>query len=308
MSIEGGAQPFVKWVGGKRSLLPVILPLLPDSFENHFEPFAGGGALYFALAPGLKKATLVDRNLELVLAYQSIKKLPGALLARLKVHAEKHNKDYYYRVRKQKPIAAIEVAARFLYLNKTCFNGLYRVNKAGDFNAPMGSYRNPNIVPADNIRACHRTLQNTNILFGDFLTIEPLVKAGDFVYLDPPYHPTDELSFTKYTKENFTETDQVRLRDFVIGLHKRGVFVMLSNSNTKFIRDLYGGKHFHQHVVMAPRTVNCKPLQRNHVEELLITNYPAPYGVTKRRAVKQRPQIDTETKPRAARQLHRQFT
>jgi DNA adenine methylase len=166
MSIDGEAQPFVKWVGGKRSLLPVILPLLPDSFENYFEPFAGGGALYFALAPGLKKATLVDRNLELVLAYQSIKKQPGALLARLKAHAGNHDKDYYYRVRKQKPIAPIEVAARFLYLNKTCFNGLYRVNNAGGFNAPMGSYRNPNIVPVDNIRACHRTYRTPTFCSG----------------------------------------------------------------------------------------------------------------------------------------------
>jgi DNA adenine methylase len=126
----------------------------------------------------------------------------------------------------------------------------------------MGRYRNPNIVQADKLRACHRILQNADILYGDFLKIEPLVEAGDFVYLDPPYHRTDELSFTKYTKENFTESDQVRLRDFVVRLHKRGAYIMLSNSNTKFIRDLYGAKQFHQFVVMAPRTVNCKPLQR----------------------------------------------
>jgi DNA adenine methylase len=307
MSSAGGAQPFVKWVGGKRSLIPTILSLLPDKFESYFEPFAGGGALYFALAPLLKKATLVDRNLELVLAYQSIKKHPGALIARLQTHARKHSTEYFYKVRNQRPTEAIEVAARFLYLNKTCFNGLYRVNRAGGFNSPMGSYRNPNIVQADNIKACHRTLADTAILYGDFLKIEPMVGAGDFVYLDPPYHPTGEVSFTKYTKENFTEQDQVRLRDFVVRLHKRGTLVMLSNSNTAFIRELYDAKYFHQHIVMAPRAVNCKPLLRNHVEELLITNYPTKHGASIKRSRERRSDTSSEAESRTARQLHREL-
>ena len=198
------------------------------------------------------------------------------MLARLKEHAARHCKEYYYRVRKQRPIAPIEIAARFIYLNKTCFNGLYRVNRSGGFNAPMGSYKRPNIYQHDNILACNRVLQSANIRVGDFEDVESEIKKGDFLYLDPPYHPTSDASFTKYTKENFTETDQVRLRDLVIRLTKKGVFVMLSNSKTKFIEELYASNKFFRHTVMAPRTVNCKPLQRDRVEELLITNYPTP--------------------------------
>ena len=216
--------------------------------------------------------------MELILAYQAIKKTPGALLARLKDHATRHSKDYYYRIRKQRPIAPIEIAARFIYLNKTCFNGLYRVNKSGGFNAPMGSYVRPSIFRHDNILACNRVLQNAHVRYGDFEDVEVEIRKGDFIYLDPPYHPTSDASFTKYTKENFTEADQVRLRDFVVRLHKKGAFVMLSNSKTRFIKDLYASDKFFPHTVMAPRTVNCKPLQRDRVEELLITNYPTHHG------------------------------
>jgi DNA adenine methylase len=298
-------QPFVKWVGGKRSLLSEILSRLPETFDRYFEPFAGGGAVYFALAPRLSQATLLDRNMELVLAYQAIKKTPGALLARLKDHATRHSKGYYYRIRKQRPIAPIEIAARFIYPNKTCFNGLYRVNKSGGFNAPMGSYARPNIYQHDNILACNRVLKNALIRCGDFEDVEPEIQKGDFIYLDPPYHPTSDASFTKYTKENFTEADQVRLRDFVVRLHRKGAFVMLSNSKTKFIKDLYASDKFFAHTVMAPRTVNCKPLQRDRVEELLITNYPTHHG--RGRSDRSRKGADSKNQPWSPRELHWQL-
>lgn len=267
-------QPFVKWVGGKRSLLSEILSRLPESFNNYFEPFVGGGAVYFAIADKLNKAMLIDHNLELILAYQMIKKEPYRLIEKLKEHAEKHSKRYYYSIRAKNYTDPLEIVARFLYLNKTCFNGLYRVNKAGNFNTPMGSYNNPNITQEENILLCHQVLQNVNLLYGDFeKKCLPLIQRNDFVYFDPPYHPTNELSFTEYTKDNFTEKDQVRLRDSILKLHKCGAYIMLSNSKTKLIEDLYRHKCFKHHVVMAPRYVNCKPSDRHKVEEFLITNY-----------------------------------
>jgi len=273
MTKKYAPTPFVKWVGGKRSLLAEIEKRLPESFNNYIEPFVGGGAVFFALLGRFEKATLADHNLELIITYQVIKKEPEALIELLKAHEKAHCKDYYYKVRKQEPREPLKVAARFMYLNRTCFNGLYRVNKSGKFNAPMGSYKNPNISQEDKIRSCHIALQNVDLKHGDFEIVRDAVQKGDFVYFDPPYHPTTETSFTAYTEKNFTEKDQVRLRDFVYELHKKGARIMLSNSKTKLIEDLYRHKCFTKHVVMAPRFVNCKPSERSKVKEYLITNY-----------------------------------
>ena len=266
------AEPFVKWVGGKRGLVDRITENMPATFEDYYEPFVGGGALFFSLADRIKKATISDRNVELMITYKVIQKHPLKLIEILKQHKENHSEKYYYEVRATNPDDPIETAGRFIYLNKTCYNGLYRVNNSGIFNVPMGSYDNPLIVQEENIMACHKALKNTTILSGDFENIEP--KANDFVYFDPPYHPTTEASFTKYTKEDFAETEQSRLRDFIAILTKRGVKVMLSNSKTDFINELYSSKSFFTTVVDASRMVNCKPNKRNRVEELLITNYP----------------------------------
>ena len=265
------SQPFVKWVGGKRSLLSKLHELLPEKFNNYYEPFVGGGALFFSLVDKINQATLVDKNLELVLAYKVIKKEPQKLIELLREHSEHHSKDYYYKLRKTKLTDPVHIAARFLYLNKTCFNGLYRVNQKGGFNVPMGQYANPNIIQEDNILVCHQALQKVEIKYGEFENISP--QKGDFIYFDPPYHPTSEVSFTEYTKDNFTERDQVRLRDFILSLHKKGVFIMLSNSKTKLIEDIYRAKYFKHHLVYAPRFVNCKPSDRGKVGELIITNY-----------------------------------
>jgi DNA adenine methylase len=274
---EKGAHPFIKWAGGKRSLLNVIKPLVPAEFNNYFENFIGGGALFYALSDRITHAYLSDNNLDLVITYQVIKADPTRLIARLKELAAGHNEDQYYAVRDEVPTDPVEVAARFIYLNKTCFNGLYRVNSSGKFNVPIGDYKNPNIADAANILACHKALQNATITYHDYRAIDPRPRDGDFVYLDSPYHPTTGDSFTAYTRENFTEQNQVELRDYAVELHRAGVKVMLSNSKTDFIKDLYGAngmdRIFTLHTVQAPRTVNCKPGGRGAVDEYLIMNY-----------------------------------
>jgi len=265
-------RPFVKWVGGKRNLLHEIRARFPKQFNNYFEPFVGGGAVFFDAHQQLKHATLVDKNLELIITYTVINHFPEQLIEKLQIHASQHSKEYYYKIRSQPHSEdSVEVAARFLYLNKTCYNGLSRVNKSGKFNTPMGSYKNPTIVQEENLRACHYALQKATLRCGDFTEIKS--EAGDFVYFDPPYHPTNEISFTEYTVKNFTEHDQIRLRDFAVSLHKAGVYVMLSNSKTQFIEKVYNSKFFRVTTVQAPRAVNCKPNQRGAVDEVLITNF-----------------------------------
>ena len=271
------AVPFVKWVGGKRSLINVIKPLLPAQFNNYFESFVGGGALFYAILDRITKAYLSDNNLDLVITYQVIRDNPAPLIARLKELAAGHNEGQYYAVRDEAPTDPIEVAARFIYLNKTCFNGLYRVNKSGKFNVPMGEYKNPGIVQEENLLACHKALHKATITYHDYREVDPKPARRDFAYFDSPYHPTADDSFTAYTKENFTERNQRELRDYAVELHKRGVYVMLSNSKTRLIEDLYSAdgmdRIFTIHTVQAPRTVNCKPGARGAVDEYLITNY-----------------------------------
>lgn len=265
--------PFVKWVGGKRNLIERLKERLPESIRNYYEPFVGGGALFFEIHGQLERAYLSDSNLDLVLTYRVIQKEPNRLVDALRKHAKAHNEEHYYKIRAQHGLSEpIEIAARFIYLNRTCYNGLYRVNQKGEFNVPMGDYANPGIVQENNILACSAALQRcAAISFRDFDTIEP--SKDDLVYFDPPYHPTDETSFTAYSKADFTEKDQVRLAEFAKNLHHEGVKVMLSNSNTKFIRELYRSSIFKIDLVNAPRMVNCKPNGRSPVEEVLITNY-----------------------------------
>lgn len=271
--IPGVATPFVKWVGGKRSIIDSLKLRLPPSFNEYWEPFVGGGALFFELRSTLTKTPhLSDTNFDLVMAYKAVQRDLDALIERLKAHAAKHSETYYYEIRAQHNLQdPLDIAARFIYLNKTCYNGLYRVNSRGEFNVPFGRYTNPGIVQEDNLRAVHKALQEVDIRYGGFEEINP--QPGDFAYFDPPYHPTDDTSFTKYHKLDFSEKDQTKLRDFAVELHRRGVKVMLSNSDTRFIRDLFSAKYFTISEVMAPRFVNCKPNKRNAVSELIITNY-----------------------------------
>jgi DNA adenine methylase len=271
-TVSGRAAPFVKWAGGKRSIIEELATDLPPEFGDYYEPFVGGGALFYHLQDRISKAYLSDINFELVMAYNVIKKNPDGLIAALKIHQAKHGEDYYYKVRDQNDLQdPVAIAARFLYLNKTCYNGLYRVNKKGQFNTPMGSYKNPEVVQEQNLRLCHAALKVADVNYWQFDQIKP--QPGDFVYFDPPYHPINGTNFTGYTKLDFTETDQTRLRDFAVALSKQGVNIMLSNSSAPLIRKLYKGKPFTIRSVHAPRYINCKPSERNNVEEFLITTY-----------------------------------
>ncbi len=222
----------------------------------------GGGTFY-----------LSDINFDLINTYQVIQRDPEPLIGKLRQHAARHSKDYYYKIRSQHDLDdRVEIAARFIYLNKTCYNGLWRVNSRGEFNVPIGSYKNPSICQENVIRACHRALREVDIRLRDFRKLQ--AGPGDFVYFDPPYHPLDATSsFTSYARSGFGQDDQVALRDFCMQLHRRGVLLMLSNSDTPFMRSLYGSQVFNLAIVQAPRTVNCKGDSRGAVDELLVTNY-----------------------------------
>lgn len=269
-------RPFIKWVGGKRSIIHELISRLPDNISEYYEPFLGGGALFFAKQKDITNANLSDVNIDLLLTYQVIKKDVETLVAKLKIHAEKHSDEYYYKIRSKHELSdPVEIAARFIYLNKTCFNGLFRVNSKGEFNVPVGKYVNPQIVNELNLKACQTALSKATIKLQSYDQIKP--NAGAFVYFDPPYHPTSETAyFTQYSKDGFSEKDQIALRDFVNKLTKQKVNVMLSNSNTPFVQDLYKG--YNIAIIDAPRNVNCKPNKRNSVEEVLITNYAQSVG------------------------------
>lgn len=267
---ENGATPFLKWVGGKRGIIKELTSRLPETYNDYYEGFVGGGALFFDMKP--KKAFLSDANLDLVITYKVVQKDVEKLIEALKKHARLNCEEYYYRVRKRHDLDdPIEVAARMIYLNKTCFNGLWRVNRKGEFNVPMGKYANPGICQEDNLRACSKALQSATIEYKGYENITP--KQGDFCYFDPPYHPTSGTSFTSYAIGDFSEKNQSELADFCKELHRKGVKIMLSNSNTPFIRNLFSSNIFNIAIVNAPRNVNCKPNGRNAVEEVLITNY-----------------------------------
>lgn len=265
------AKPFVKWVGGKRAVLEHILPILPKHINNYFEPFVGGGALFFEIHNRVNYSFLSDLNADLVVSYDTIKQSPKELVNLLKEHKKNHSKDYYYEIRSLQNLSdPIENSARFIYLMKTCFNGLYRVNKDNEFNTPIGSYKNPNICDEENIYAVSNVLQKAEIKYLDFSKISP--EKGDFVYFDPPYYPLTVDSFTKYICNGFSEQEQIRLRDFALKLDRKGVNIMISNSCSDFIIDIYK-KHFNINYATAPRLVNCKSDKRQSVRELLITNY-----------------------------------
>ena len=231
------AIPFVKWAGGKRAIMPSLSKHIPERIGTYWEPFVGGGAVFFALANRMDRAILSDTNAELLLTYSAVKDDVENLIDCLKGHAVKHKaKDYYMSVRRQEPSERLEVAARFIYLNKTCFNGLYRVNKSGKFNVPKGKYDNPTICNEERLRAASKALAKATISLGDFgKTVQP--EQDDFIYCDPPY---DEC-FTNYQAGGFQKDDQKRLRGAVDRWVARGAQVMVSNSDTALIRRLYSG-------------------------------------------------------------------
>jgi len=276
------AKPFVKWVGGKRQLIPELLKYIPRNFNNYFEPFVGGGALFFELYNlGIlknKKVFLFDINEELINAYKIIRDYPNELIEKLKEFKSKHNKEFYYQIREldrtdnYKKLNNIIKAARFIYLNKTCFNGLYRVNKKGYFNVPMGEYKNPKILDENNILLVSEALQNTIIKHCDYKKVLEYAQKEDFIYFDPPYYPLNETSnFTSYTQEKFLEKEQIELFETFNILSQKGCFVLESNSDTKFIKNLYN--KFRIEKVFANRSINSKANNRGKITEVLIRNY-----------------------------------
>ena len=241
----------------------------PDDFDDYHEPFVGGGSVFFAMPEPPGKVFLSDVNVELITAYQVLRDDVEGLITALQEHARSHQEvqDYYYQVRDQEPKAVLQVAARFIYLNKTCYNGLYRVNESGKFNVPKGRYENPKICDVEGLRQASAVLALADIEVKKFEAIAP--EAGDFVYCDPPYDGT----FTSYAPGGFGDAEQKLLRDTVIRWRNNGVSVMISNSDTRLIRDLYAGSEFEIHKVVAPRNINSDGKGRGSVEELLVTAY-----------------------------------
>ncbi len=266
----GRIKPPIKWAGGKTQLLSQLRPLYPKRFNLYLEPFVGGGAVFFDLRPD--NALLLDSNFELINFYQVVKNNLDELLHDLEKH--RNEKIYYYEVRSldSTQMGSIERASRFLFMNKTCFNGLWRVNKKGKFNVPFGGYKNPNFRDRENLYMVSVALQNTEVICSDFSSVLEYATPGSFVYLDPPYHPLSETSnFTSYTKDSFGKEEQICLADVFRELDERNCNVMLSNSDTEFIWSLY--KDFDITVVYARRTINSKGNKRGPVSELVIRNY-----------------------------------
>ena len=274
------ARPFLKWVGGKGQLLTQLENLFPKEYNSYFEPFVGGGAVFFSLDP--KKAHINDINKTLIQTYIHIKENVDKLIKSLKklekeflAKNDNERKDFYYSIRNNYNLLSPKDFKRslyFLFLNKTAFNGIYRENSKGEFNVPMGSYKNPKIVDEENLKAISKILSKTKITSGSFIDAVKNAKAGDFVYFDPPYYPLSETSsFTGYNKDSFSKDDQIRLRDLFIELDKRGVNVMLSNSSTPFIQEIYSV--YKQIPVYANRMINSRSDKRGKIAEVLIVNY-----------------------------------
>ncbi len=277
-------RPFLKWAGGKSQLIQQYVPYFPQYFETYHEPFLGGGAVFFylyryqsihslPLHSARIKAFITDINSELINAYCCVQAQVEELILLLEEHQIKHDKEYYYDVRARPEQTDLERAARLIYLNKTCFNGLYRENPKGEFNVPIGRYKNPNICHPGLLRSVSEALQSAQIEVRAFESILDYAKTElDFVYFDPPYYPLSPTSnFTAYSRYSFNESDQIRLRDTFVELAGRQVKVMLSNSDCPFVRALYS--QFKIHEISASRMINSNAKKRGKISEVLITSY-----------------------------------
>lgn len=265
-TISADAAPFLKWAGGKTQLLPELLKYVPDEYETYLEPFVGGGALFFRLRPS--KAVLADSNHDLMNCYRVVRDNVEALIRELEDYP--YSEEFFYQLRSQSFSDPVLMAARMIYLNRTCFNGLYRVNRQGQFNVPFGRYKNPVICDAERLRAASRALQGVQLICADYKeTLETYARPGDFIYIDPPYHPISKYSdFKRYTAEQFYADDQRELASLVRNLVNRGCHVLVSNSYTDFILDLYEG--FQVIEVTARRNINKDPNKRSGVKEVII--------------------------------------
>ena len=279
------SKPFLKWVGGKFQLLSQFEPYFETAFKKvnvnrYIEPFVGGGAVFFHLCNYDRlneKSILFDNNEELINTFQIVRDNVKDLIVLLSKHEKKHDRDYYYKIRGldrvvDLTLSNVERAARTIYLNRTCYNGLYRVNSKGQFNVPMGSYKNPKILYEDTLLSANAALQNSVIETRDFQYSLDIAERDDFIYFDPPYDPLSKTaSFTSYTANNFRYEDQRRLAEVFTILSDRGCLCMLSNSYTPFILGLY--KKFRIEKVRASRAVNSDPNGRGAIDEVLVLNY-----------------------------------
>lgn len=277
MKSKNTVEPVVKWVGGKRQLLKQILPLIPKQFSSYCEPFLGGGALLFAIKP--QKVIVNDLNHELISLYEVIKDNVEDLIVDLNKH--QNTSEYFYELRNidrdkdlYQKLTKVEKASRLLYLNKTCFNGLFRVNSSGEFNSPFGNYKKPKIVNENNLRAVSQYFQSCSIQFfnEDFEKTLSRVEKNGFVYLDPPYDPISSTAkFTGYHKSGFNQQEQIRLKKICDRLNQNNIKFMQSNSATDFILDLY--KDYDIQIIKAKRSINSKANKRGYINEVLIRNY-----------------------------------
>lgn len=272
--LQQETYPIVKWVGGKRQLMFELLKNMPENYNRYFEPFIGGGALFFELQPD--NAYISDMNEELINLYKVVRDNVEELITDLQKHDI--SKEYFMEIRnidrteEYKNWSNIQKASRFIYLNRTCFNGMYRVNSKGQFNVPFGHYKNPRIVDENNLINCSNLLQRTEIKHADFSDILKKVKKGDFVYFDPPYVPLNETSsFTSYTKDGFDLDMQLSLRDVCDELDSMGVKFLLSNSDTQFVNELY--ENYNIKKVFASRQINANADGRGKITEVLVRNY-----------------------------------
>lgn len=272
-------KPFVKWAGGKRQIMPEIKKYVPENYDTFYEPFVGGGAVFFELAP--RKAVINDYNSELMNVFECIKDEVkfDKMCTELNHHEANHSEEYYYQVRnidrdpkKYNKLADYKKAARTIYLNKACFNGLYRVNSKNEFNVPFGKKEKVNTYEGQNLGVVHCILNFNDIklLSTDFEEAVKDAKKGDFVYLDPPYD-SDTSTFNDYTENGFNKDEQRRLALLFKELSDRGCYVMLSNHNTILVNELY--KDYNIHVIEAKRNINANGKKRGKVEEVIITNY-----------------------------------
>lgn len=278
MNSSNHISPFLKWAGGKRQLLPAILEHLPADIKkyHYIEPFIGGGAVFLHLQP--QTAIINDCNEELINTYQIVKNNLAGLVKELKKH--KNEAAYFYTIRNldrkssYNQLSPVKKAARIIYLNKTCYNGLYRVNSEGSFNTPFGKYKNPAIVNEEVLTAVSMYLNENKVSIscGDYKQVLKKANKKSFVYLDPPYHPLSKSSsFTGYVKGGWTEADQIALKKQCDALNKKGIPFLLSNSSAGFIKKLY--KEYKQVTVKATRAINSKGSHRGQIDELLIKNY-----------------------------------
>jgi len=266
-------EPFLRWAGGKRQLVSQLVELAPGdaASRRYVEPFLGAASLYFALAP--KSALLGDANSHLMGCYRAIRDRPRRVAALLRRHATLHSEEHYYRVRSlyNRSGSSAAQAARFIYLNQSCYNGVFRVNKLGKFNVPYGDKDSPNLPSASKLLRIAQQLRGATLVAGDFANTLASVRRGDFVYLDPPYPPLNGTAFfAHYTMDRFSQDDQERLADLVRALHERGCVIMLSNAGVQSVSRLYTGFTFHR--LSVTRYVTCKK-QKHRVREVVITNY-----------------------------------